>query len=325
MPRIHVDGSAYECEPGDTVLSCLERHGVALMSSCRVGVCQSCLVQAVEGAPPADAQKGLRDTMAAQGFFLACCAEPTEDLTIDIAGASSREHRATVSSIDQLNDRVVRLRCESETLVGYAAGQFMNLVGPEGDVRSYSLASVVGLDPFLEFHVMLLPGGKVSSWVHAVLNVGDSVTLLGPQGACYYAAGKPEQPMVLAGTGTGLAPLYGIARDALRQGHTGPVHLFHGSVTPDGLYLVDELRALADEYDHFHYYACALEAGGGDGGVEIQPIDTYVEQKFPDLEGYRVFLCGHPDLVKTMQRNVFLAGAGMGDIYADAFLPAGGG
>lgn len=321
MPEIHINGASYTCAPDESVLDCLDRHGVEVMSSCRSGVCQSCMVQAVEGAPPAAAQKGLRDTMAGQGFFLACSAYIDADITIDLSGSAGREVRARVTAVDKLNDRVVRMRCAPESPVDYAAGQFMNLVGPEGDVRSYSIASIPA-DPFLEFHVMLMPGGKVSTWVHDDLKTGDAVTLVGPQGACYYTPGNGAQPMLLAGTGTGLAPLYGIVRDALAQGHAGPIHFFHGSVRADGLYLVDELRNLASEYDNVHYYACALEPGGPDDGVEIQPIDAYVDQQFPDIEGFRVFLCGHPDLVKQMQRNAFLNGADMGDIYTDAFLPA---
>jgi ferredoxin-NADP reductase len=262
--------------------------------------------------------------MTKQGFFLACCALPEEDLTIDLSGAAGREHHPIVTSIDKLNDRVVRVRCEPDAPIDYFAGQFMNVVGPAGDVRSYSVASVAGLDSYIEFHVMLLPGGKVSSWMHDGLKVGDTLTLIGPQGACYYVEGSPDQPMALAGTGTGLAPLYGIVRDALRQGHSGSIHLFHGSVRADGLYLVDELRALANEYENVFYYPCALKAGGDDNGIEIRAIDALVEATLPELDGYRVFLCGHPDLVKAMQRNVFLSGASMGDIYTDAFLPAGG-
>jgi hypothetical protein len=35
-----------------------------------------------------------------------------------------------------------------------------------------------------------------------------------------------------------------------------------------------------------------------------------------------VFLCGHPDMVKSSKRNAFLAGAALRDIQADAFLSA---
>jgi hypothetical protein len=32
-----------------------------------------------------------------------------------------------------------------------------------------------------------------------------------------------------------------------------------------------------------------------------------------------MFLCGHPDMVKTAKMKAFMAGASMKDIYADAF------
>ena len=34
-------------------------------------------------------------------------------------------------------------------------------------------------------------------------------------GRLFYVAGRPAQPLLLIGSGTGLAPFYGIARDAL--------------------------------------------------------------------------------------------------------------
>ncbi|MGZ5027031.1 MAG: oxygenase, partial [Methylobacter sp.] len=39
----------------------------------------------------------------------------------------------------------------------------------------------------------------------------------------------------------------------------------------------------------------------------------------PNLKNWRVFLCGHPEMVKVAKRNAFMAGASMKDIYADAF------
>jgi len=38
-----------------------------------------------------------------------------------------------------------------------------------------------------------------------------------------------------------------------------------------------------------------------------------------DLKGWRVYLCGHPDMVNQTKRQAFMLGASMADIYADAF------
>ena len=51
-------------------------------------------------------------------------------------------------------------------------------------------------------------------------------------------------------------------------------------------------------------------------------LQDRVFDQLPSLKGYQVYLCGHPDFVKAMQRKVFLAGVNMADIHADAFLPS---
>jgi ferredoxin-NADP reductase len=51
-------------------------------------------------------------------------------------------------------------------------------------------------------------------------------------------------------------------------------------------------------------------------------VDGIALETCPDLKGWKVFLCGNPELVKQVQRKTFMAGASMKDIHADAFLPA---
>ena len=41
---------------------------------------------------------------------------------------------------------------------------------------------------------------------------------------------------------------------------------------------------------------------------------------WPNLKGWRVFLCGHPEMVKSAKKRAFLSGAAMQDIYADPFV-----
>jgi CDP-4-dehydro-6-deoxyglucose reductase len=126
--------------------------------------------------------------------------------------------------------------------------------------------------------------------------------------------GRSEQPLLLIGTGTGLAPLYGILHDALAQGHSGPIHLVHGAVRSSGLYLQDELARLAEANANISYTPTTLEADG--------PIDQFVLKRFPKPSGFRAFLCGDPAIVQTLRKKLFLSGMDFKEIYADAFLPA---
>ncbi|MCL4215855.1 MAG: 2Fe-2S iron-sulfur cluster binding domain-containing protein [Candidatus Hydrogenedentes bacterium] len=321
MAKISFQGQTYQAAAGETVLDLLEREGYAVPSSCRSGVCQSCLLRATKGVPPGAAQSGVKDTLRAQGYFLSCRCEPVEDMDVEMPGEGVAKYGTTITGIEWLSKTVIELRTTRPEGFDYCAGQFATLISPEGVARSYSIASVPELDDDLVFQIALLPNGAMSGWLAEHAKPGTTLDVQGPNGACFYVAGKPDQSLVLAGTGTGLAPLFGIARDALRQGHAAAVHLFHGSLASEGLYLVDALRALAEKHDNFHYYPCALN-GPAPAGIHVGALDSHLLERLPSLTGHRAYLCGAPEFVKLMQRKVFLAGVSLPEILADSFLPA---
>jgi len=317
MPVITFEGKQYECREGYTVLEELTRQGVLLPSSCQSGACQTCMVRAVQGTPPPESQNGLKDTMKAQGCFLACVCKPREDLEIALASVSEK-FTAIVRSKTWMNESIIRLRLTCGDFQ-YFPGQFINLVREaDGLVRSYSLASVPE-DGELELHIKKIPGGAMSTWVCDTLSEGDEVSFYGPAGDCFYVPGKAEKPLILAGTGTGLAPLYGIIRHALSFGHSGRIFLFHGSLEAAGLYMVFELEALAAQYDNVTYFPCVLYGDPPKGGLHGKIDDLVVDKAREYMQGSRVFLCGDPDIVESMRKKCFLAGASSQDIHADAF------
>ncbi len=325
MSTIKFREKKYHCQPQETVLECLLREGVEAPSSCRSGVCQTCMMRAVEGLPPTEAQQGIKDTLQAQGYFLACICKATDDMTVVLADEESQSFiPVEVVEKTRLADEIIRLRLRPEKALAYHAGQFVNLRRQDGLVRSYSLASLPQSGELLELHVRVLPEGKMSQWIEDNLVVGQQLELEGAHGNCFYTAGeKLNQPLLLIGTGTGLAPLWGILRDALAEGHSGPIHLFHGSYTVQGLYLVNDLKAIAAEHDNVTYYPCADVADEGDG-VMVGRVHELALQAIPDLQGWRIFLCGHPAMVEGMKRSAFLAGASLSDIYADPFVYSSG-
>lgn len=322
MPQVSLDGASFLLEETETVLAGLERHGVSLPASCRAGVCQSCMMKLLEGSVPDAAQRGLQPTQRAQGLFLACSCVPEGDIAIEYPGDANRVWDTEVVAIRPLNARTVHLRLARPAGFEYRPGQFINLIRPGNIVRSYSLASVPNADETLDLHIAHLPGGLMSEWACTSAREGETLQFTGPLGNCFYLEGNPTQPLFLLGTGTGLAPLLGILRDALLQGHTGPIQLFHGALDDAGLYLVDELRALESAHPNLGYLPAALNGTARDG-VRTGDVGQLALTHCPSLTGHRVYLCGHPDLVKTMQKKCFLAGAAMSEIHADAFLPAG--
>jgi len=318
MPTLTVAGTPYDCAEQETVLDALSRHGVAVPNSCRKGACQSCLMRAMDGPVPTKAQAGLKETFVHEGYFLACQCQPDGDLTLASPDAASPFQQATVVFTEPLADTVQRVVLRPETPLRYRAGQFVNLRRPDGPIRSYSLASLPGSVPELEIHVKRLPGGAVSNWICDTLRSGDTVEIGLPTGTCFYLPAREPQNILLIGTGTGIAPLFGIARDALLAGHQGDIHLYHGSRTREGLYLHHPLRDMHAAHGNFHYHPCVSGRDVPDDCIAGRANDIALED-FGDLSGWRLFLCGLPDMVHATRKQAYLQGARLADIHADAF------
>jgi len=325
MASINFAAAQHALVPDETVLECLERNGHEIPFSCRTGVCLSCMMRLRCGTPPRASLDGLRQGQIEQGYFLPCVCRPEEtgeDLEIEAPTDAELFGRAVVSELAPLSAAVCRLRLRTSVPLFYHAGQFINLRRGDGLMRAYSLASVPRLDDTLELHIKRLGGGKMSNWIHEELEPGTALDIQGPNGECYYIGGEAARPLLLIGNGTGLAPLYGIARDALAHGHTGQIHLFHGSRTAKGLYYRDELNALAQAHENFHYTACLsgeeAEACAANGAREGR-AEAVALAEHDKLAGWGIYLCGYPPMVKTAKKLAFLAGAELANILADPY------
>lgn len=317
-PKISLDGKEFDLQDNETVLDALLRQGVAVPNSCRAGACQCCMMRAVEGEVPAAAQVGLKPSLKEQGYFLSCSCHPTDDMKMESPG-EGLHFPTQIVALDDLGASVMRVHLAIPGGFSYRSGQFLTMISPDGVARSYSLASLPD-DDVLELHIRKIPGGRMSTWIFEQAKMGDTVTIAGPAGDCFYTENALEQPMLLAGTGTGLAPLFGIIRDALSRGHRGKIVLFHGAVEPNGLYHRRLLANFAGEFDNFEYHPCVMR--NGDDTVKTGDIDKIILEAYPSLKGWRGFLCGNPDLVKMLKKKFFLNGMAMKDITTDAFIPS---
>lgn len=315
--RVTFEGRELELAPGETVLDCLDRNDSGVPSFCRNGACQTCMVRAEEGTVPAAAQAGLKPAWRSQGWFLACMCRPTSDLVIARCDASA-EFTASIVAVEALSPRVLRVRLSRPEGFSYAAGQFVQVVRPaDGLMRPYSLASTPE-DEELEMHVALLPDGRMSRWLAGA--GGETVTLRGPFGECFYQHEEVQRPLLLAGTGTGLAPLYGVLRTALASGHSAPVRLMLGAAQRAELYLWQALHALAAAHPQLSLTGSVPDADGA-ASLSDRPLQELAMQSGLKFSDARIYLCGNPDFVRGMRRQLYLAGAALDRIHADAFLP----
>jgi NAD(P)H-flavin reductase/ferredoxin len=319
MSTVTIAEKNYDCQDGETVLDALLRENVDISYICKVGSCQTCLIRSTDGTPPAASQTGLKDTQKAQNYFLACRCYPIEDMTLKLSDQSAFYTEGMIVTHNMLNRNTLLLRVLFNDAFEFHAGQFVNLQREDGLTRSYSIANIPQASNILEFHIRRLTGGVFSEWLHDKVKVGDTINVSEPRGHCFYLPERSEQGLILVGTGTGLAPLEGILTSALKAGHCGVIHLFHGSRTVEDLYRIDEMRQLAAQYENFFYTPCVSGRNVPEGFASGRANEVALAA-FPNLKDWRVFLCGHPEMVNQMKWQAFMKGASMADIYTDAFV-----
>lgn len=337
MPKLTFNNSTYSLNDYESVLDCLLRNQQHIPYACKAGMCQACLIKAVDCDATAESKKWIKQTLQEKGYTLACQWVPDTDVAAALPSVEEFSVETCIHSMEKLNARTICLRLDvldKDAMFHYYPGQYVTLINKHGTARSYSVANNYEQDQFLEFHISETREGLFTGWLFNAAVIGDTLHMRGPSGDCFYTNTSDEEfPIILAGTGTGLAPLYGIVRDALTRGHKGAISLYHGGRTPDHLYYVAELKALQEKYPQFHYYPCTREAGGKIKDVEVHTgsVEEVVTANLDteSLAKTRIFLCGAPDFVHGLRKQIFLKGASSGNIYCDPFLersvaPTGG-
>lgn len=318
MVEVKYEKNNYSLHATETLLDGLLRHQVAYPHACKAGVCQSCLSELITGTPHPDWQIGLDTNLKVQNYFLACLCQPKEDLEFRLANLAKYSENVQILDLLFLNANVLRVRLSIKNATHFRPGQFIHLINPAGVTRSYSIANRPHCDRFIELHIKLYAQGLMSQWLQHV-SVDTTVKIVGPFGHCFYH--NPTQqafPIVLAGTGTGLAPLVGIALEALSQHHQGNIYLLHGGVTRADLYLDPFLQKLTRRYASFFYQTCTLEKSSSHAPLSLDQCLSVQLQGIASAA--RVFVCGPEDTTRRLKMKAFLAGTPSTSIYSDAFV-----
>lgn len=313
------EGSQILAEDGETVLSALLRNGKDIANRCRAGACQACLLRS-DDPLPASSQLGLAEELVGRGALLACQTPSQSIRQVERLGPEAIPRvEARLISKNQVTEDVLVV---DFSVPGWQAcpGRFLRLVHPTGVVRNYSVATPAWDEPtIVRLHVRLIQGGEMSGLLRKA-ELGSPFAVEGPLGKCTYRSEDGSEPILLIGSGTGLAPLYAITSSAINQGHTGPITWYHGSATSSQHYYrqeVDDLTKGRDRVSCTRFADRDVSLGDRSGS----PLDSALQDN-PDLTGFRVYLCGHPMLVRAAKRRCFLAGAGLKNIHADAFEPS---
>lgn len=310
MPDLLVAGRHCPVAAGANLLDALLGNGVRVPYSCRAGSCHACLVRCVAGDVLDAKPEALSDARLREGWRLACQCRVMGDLAVEVFDPALDGISAELVACDWLSAGVLRLRLQPQRPLRYSAGQHVVLWTQGGVARPYSLASLPGEEPWLEFHLDCRQPGAFSD-VARTFKPGDALRLGELRGgALHYDPDWQIRPLWLLAAGTGLAPLWGVLREALRQQHQGAIRVLHVAGKEDGHYLADALGELALAHPQ----------------VQVELIDAtelaavLAELKLVSRQTIAL-LCGSPASVDAFARRLYLAGVPRNQVLADVFLP----
>ncbi len=243
-------------ESGETVLDAALRSGFEFPYSCGSATCGSCMGKVLSGhidygnVDPYALDKQARD----EGFALFCSAHPTTDLTIEVEDVYG-SHYVPPSKIDyevltvkKLNHgvHIVQLFPKKKSLK-YTAGQYIQIVCKDGVLLPFSIANAPNEKGMIELHIREASDNPYAVEVIKKLQVGETLTLRGPEGNMIYRE-SPNLPVIFIAGGVGIAPLKAIIEQYLLHHDQRELHLYWGVKSIEHAYLNEEFEALAKQH-----------------------------------------------------------------------------
>lgn len=319
------NGSKFQVARGSSLLEAALASGLVWPYSCKSGRCSTCKCKVIQGETIAlEAEVGLTEEDKQDNFILSCVRVARTDLLLDVADLSDLKLPLVkllpgrISEIDKLSPDVVRvkLRLPPAADFKFIPGQYINVIGPRGIRRSYSLANADFANHTLELHIRAVDGGVMSDYWFNRAQVNDLLRLNGPLGT-FFLRNISNLHLIFLATGTGIAPvkamLESIDNLSLDQ-RPKSITVLWGGRTEKDLYL--DFRKFAV----MHSFVPVLSRGT----VEWHGARGYVQHVLLDLKrdlsNSAVYACGSDTMIRDA--SVALIGAGLKpqNFYSDAFV-----
>jgi len=212
-------------------------------------------------------------------------------------------HNCLVKSCTAANSNIycIELEPEHPSQVSFAAGQYLQILLPEGEASAFSIASSPRETDRLELNILQVPEQKSSQQLFALLRRGQFISVELPLGDCYLPDDlklHPTVPIVLVAAGTGFAQMKSMLHEIFSRQLSNPVHLYWGNRQASGFYHLDQLKAWHSAHPNFFYHLVVSDAQEscqwlGREGLLYQTI----HQDFESLEECRLCISGSPTMV----------------------------
>jgi len=235
-------------------------------------------------------------------------------------------------------DSVVVTFEKPEDDFAYVSGQYITVkvpVNSEEERRAYSLCSSPTQDEFPAIGVKRVKGGKVSNFINDNIKAGDKIDILEPMGNFKFTPEEHAQrSIILIGGGSGMTPLFSIAKTALAEEKASMVTLINVNLSEQHSLFAKEIKALKSEYstrfrvlDHYTEEKVLKKKGLFKKVEEERGVPTAktlkANLKELSIEGSddnQVYLCGPGGLMDISKEALVSIGVDAKSIHRESFV-----
>ena len=197
---------------------------------------------------------------------------------------------------------------EFADLYAFTAGQYLTLretIGGEDIRRSYSICSAPG-EGELRVAIKAVPHGKFSTWANESLAAGTTMQVMMPMGNFSVTPQvEVKKHYLLVAAGSGITPVFSIAKSILREEPQSEVTLIYGNRYFQTIIFRDQLEDLKDSHLGRFRVFHVLSAEPNDvelfsGRIDRAKLDGFAKGFIRPDSIDEVFVCGPEPLIRTV-------------------------
>jgi len=321
-------GKKFSAPSGVSILDAASQAHLTLPYSCKTGRCSTCKCKVISGATQAlHPEVCLTEAEKAEGWILSCVRSAASDALLevddlgDVVLPIAKTLPCRINAIDRLTHDVVRvfLRLPPSADFRFIPGQYIEVIGPQGIRRSYSLANACSTEKLLELHIRALAGGAMSHYWFNQAQPNDLLRLNGPLGT-FFLRETAGVNLIFLATGTGMAPVKAMLESMptlLPDQQPKSVTVVWGGRQSHDLYL--DVAEIPGSHTYIPVLSRPSDAWNGATGY-VQ--DVLLASK-PDSAKSVVYACGSDAMIQSAKNRLVQAGLPEKRFHSDAFVSSG--
>ena len=321
-------GKSFQASSGSAILDSATQSQVSLPYSCKTGRCSTCKCKVVSGETKVlVAELGLTDAEKFDGWILSCARTAITDVVLeveelrDVVIPVAKTQACRIGRLEKLAPDVIKvvLRLPPNVALDFIPGQYIDVIGPGGIRRSYSLANAPKADNTLELHIRAVENGAMSQYWFNQSAVNDLLRLNGPQGT-FFLRDIAKCDLIFLATGTGIAPVKAML-EALpsfpADQQPRSVTVLWGARCERDLYF--DIASLPGIQRYLPVLSRAEATWEGEQGY----VQDALLRQISDLRNAVVYACGSDLMIHSAKSMLTAAGLPSQHFYSDAFVCSG--